>query len=167
MPLVVCVSVKAVTPVVGGTSSLTDGDSASLTCTTASSLSSGVTYEWFLGGVAISGATSSPYTTAVSMSDDGNVYTCKVIFNGVTSDVSSNTVTLTGERKSRFHVCVCVCVCVWGGGGGPVGDGENEMAVKSLGTGHCGRTRTRRRCVDRVRWKVAGCSGSLAPEVVP
>ena len=96
--LVVWVSVKAVTPVVGGTSSLTDGDSASLTCTTASSLSSGVTYEWFLGGVAISGATSSPYTaTAVSMSDDGNAYTCKVTFNGVTSDVSSNTVTLTGE----------------------------------------------------------------------
>ena len=99
MSLVVCVSVKAVTPVVGGTSSLTDGDSASLTCTTASSLSSGVTYEWFLGGVAISGATSSPYTTAVSMSDDGNAYTCKVTFNGVTSDVSSNTVTLTGESK--------------------------------------------------------------------
>ncbi len=99
MSLVVCVSVKAVTPVVGGTSSLTDGDSASLTCTTTSSLSSGVTYEWFLGGVAISGATSSPYTTAVSMSDDGNAYTCKVTFNGVTSDVSSNTVTLTGEPK--------------------------------------------------------------------
>ena len=76
MSLVVCVSVKPVTPVVGGTSSLTDGDSASLTCTTASSLSSGVTYEWFLGGVAISGATSSPYTTAVSMSDDCNDYTC-------------------------------------------------------------------------------------------
>ena len=99
MSLVVCVSVKAVTPVVGGTSSLTDGDSASLTCTTTSSLSSGVTYEWFLGGVAISGATSSPYTTAVSMSDDGNTYTCKVTFNGETSDVSSNTVTLTGEPK--------------------------------------------------------------------
>ena len=98
MSLVVWVSVKAVTPVVGGTSSLTDGDSASLTCTTASSLSSGVTYEWFLGGVAISGATSSPYTTtAVSMSDDGNAYTCKVTFNGVTSDLSSNTVALTGE----------------------------------------------------------------------
>ena len=97
MSLVVCVSVKAVTPVVGGTSSLTDGDSASLTCTTTSSLSSGVTYEWFLGGVAISGATSSPYTTAVSMSDDGNAYTCKVTFNGVTSDLSSNTVALTGE----------------------------------------------------------------------
>ena len=99
MFLVVCVTVKAVTPVVGGTSSLTDGDSASLTCTTTSSLSSGVTYEWFLGGVAISGATSSPYTTAVSMSDDGNAYTCKVTFNGETSDVSSNTVTLTGEQK--------------------------------------------------------------------
>ena len=99
MSLVVCVSVKAVTPVVGGTSSLTDGDSASLTCTTTSSLSSGVTYEWFLGGVAISGATSSPYTTAVSMSDDGNAYTCKVTFNGETSDISSNTVTLTGEPK--------------------------------------------------------------------
>ena len=99
MSLVACVSVKAVTPVVGGTSSLTDGDSASLTCTTTSSLSSGVTYEWFLGGVAILGATSSPYTTAVSMSDDGNAYTCKVTFNGVTSDVSSNTVTLTGESK--------------------------------------------------------------------
>ena len=99
MYLVVCVSVKAVTPVVGGTSSLTDGDSASLTCTTTSSLSSGVTYEWFLGGVAISGATSSPYTTAVSMSDDGNAYTCKVTFNGETSDISSNTVTLTGEPK--------------------------------------------------------------------
>ena len=65
MSLVVCVSVKAVTPVVGGTSSLTDGDSASLTCTTTSSLSSGVTYEWFLGGVAISGATSSPYTLSL------------------------------------------------------------------------------------------------------
>ena len=99
MYLVVCVSVKAVTPVVGGTSSLTDGDSASLTCTSTSSLSSGVTYEWFLGGVAISGATSSPYTTAVSMSDDGNAYTCKVTFNGETSDISSNTVTLTGEPK--------------------------------------------------------------------
>ena len=99
MFLVVCVTVKAVTPVVGGTSSLTDGDSASLTCTTTSSLSSGVTYEWFLGGVAISGATSSPYTTAVSMSDDGNAYTCKVTFNGETSDISSNTVTLTGESK--------------------------------------------------------------------
>ena len=99
MYLVVCISVKAVTPVVGGTSSLTDGDSASLSCTTTSSLSSGVTYEWFLGGVAISGATSSPYTTAVSMSDDGNAYTCKVTFNGETSDISSNTVTLTGETK--------------------------------------------------------------------
>ena len=99
MLLVVCISVKPVTPVVGGTSSLTDGDSASLTCTTTSSLSSGVTYEWFLGGVAISGATSSPYTTAVSMSDDGNAYTCKVTFNGETSDISSNTVTLTGEQK--------------------------------------------------------------------
>ena len=99
MSLVVCVSVKAVTPVVGGTSSLTDGDSASLTCTTTSSLSSGVTYEWFLGGVAISGATSSPYTTTVSMSDDGNAYTCKVTFNGETSDISSNSVTLTGESK--------------------------------------------------------------------
>ena len=111
MSLVVCISVKAVTPVVGGTSSLTDGDSASLTCTTTSSLSSGVTYEWFLGGVAISGATSSPYTTAVSMSDDGNAYTCKVTFNGETSDISSNTVTLTGEPKRSFEVCV------WGEGG--------------------------------------------------
>ena len=106
MSLVVCISVKAVTPVVGGTSSLTDGDSASLTCTTTSSLSSGVTYEWFLGGVSISGATSSPYTTAVSMSDDGNAYTCKVTFNGETSDISSNTVTLTGEPKRSFEVCV-------------------------------------------------------------
>ena len=149
MSLVVCVSVKAVTPVVGGTSSLTDGDSASLTCTTASSLLSGVTYEWFLGGVAISGATSSPFTTPVSMSDDGNAYTCKVTFNGVTSDVSSNTVTLTGEQnRSFFEVCVRVCVfvrmCV-----GPVGVGESVMTVKSLGTGHGGRTRRRRRCVER------------------
>ena len=40
-------------------------------------------------------------------------------------------------------VCSCVRVCVW-----PVGDGESAMAVKSLGTGHCGRTRRRRRCVE-------------------
>ena len=94
------VSVKPQTPTVSGSSSLTDGDTANLTCTTASSLSTGVTYEWLLAGTAISGATSSPYTTAVAMTDDGNAYTCKVTFNGVTSDVSSNTVTLTGEHKS-------------------------------------------------------------------
>ena len=94
------ISVKPQTPTVSGSSSLTDGDTASLTCTTASSITTGVTYEWLLAGTAISGATSSPYTTAVTMSDDGNAYTCKVTFNGVTSDVSSNTVTLTGEHKS-------------------------------------------------------------------
>ena len=93
------ISVKPQTPTVGGSSSLIDGDTASLTCTTASSLTSGVTYEWLLAGTAISGATSSPYTTAVTMSDDGNAYTCKVTFNGVTSDVSSNAVTLSGEEK--------------------------------------------------------------------
>ncbi|WP_368857668.1 immunoglobulin domain-containing protein [Thiolapillus sp.] len=97
--LFVYVSVKPQTPTVSGTSSLTDGDTASLTCTTASSLTTGVTYEWLLAGTAISGATSSPYTTAVTMSDDGNAYTCKVTFNGVTSDVSSNAVTLSGEEK--------------------------------------------------------------------
>ena len=102
MSLVVCVSVKAVTPVVGGISSLTDGDSASLTCTTTSSLSSGVTYEWFLGGVTISGASSSPYTTAVSMSDDGNAYTCKVTFNGETSDISSNTACVSKFQPRKF-----------------------------------------------------------------
>ena len=37
-----------------------------------------------------------------------------------------------------------VRVCV-----GPVCDCESAMAVKSLGTGHGGRTRMRRRCVER------------------
>ena len=32
---------------------------------------------------------------------------------------------------------------------GPVGDGESAMAVKSLGTGHGGRTRRKRRSVQR------------------
>ena len=43
-------------------------------------------------------------------------------------------------------MCVCSCLraCV-----GPVGDGESAMAVKSLGTGHGGRTRRRRRCVEK------------------
>ena len=100
----VFVSVKPQTPNVGGSSSLTDGDTASLTCITASSITTGVTYEWLLAGTAISGATSSPYTTAVTMSDDGNVYTCRVTFNGVTSDVSSNTVTLTGEQKPEIYL---------------------------------------------------------------
>ena len=44
-------------------------------------------------------------------------------------------------------------VCAGDGGGvwvvGAVGDGESAMAVKSLGTGHGGRTRRRRRCVER------------------
>lgn len=94
------VAVKAQTPTVSGTSSLTDGDTTTLTCSSASSPLSGATYEWYLGGVLISGATSSSHTTsAVSMSNDGNVYTCKVTFNAVTSDISSNSVTLTGECK--------------------------------------------------------------------
>ena len=52
-------------------------------------------------------------------------------------------------------VCVraCVHLCV-----GPVGDGESAMAVKSLGTGHGGRTQRRRRCVHGEelggRWRV-------------
>ena len=102
--LFVYVSVKPQTPTVSGTSSLTDGDTASLTCTTASSLTTGVTYEWLLAGTAISGATSSPYTTAVTMSDDGNAYTCKVTFNGVTSDVSSNAVTFTGDLSCVWYI---------------------------------------------------------------
>ena len=46
-------------------------------------------------------------------------------------------------------------MCVGGGGEvmfvcvGSVGDGESAMAVKSLGTGHGGRTRRKRRCVER------------------
>ena len=98
MPLSVYVSVKPQTPTVGGSSSVTDGDSASLTCTAPSLPATGATYEWFLGGVAIAGATTNQYTTTVTMSDDGNVYTCRVTVNGVTSDVSSNAVTLSGEK---------------------------------------------------------------------
>lgn len=91
-------AVKAQTPTVSGSSSLTDGDSTTLTCASASSSLSGETYEWYENGILVSGATSSTYTKAsVSMSDDGKAYTCKVIFNSVTSDVSSNSVTLTGE----------------------------------------------------------------------
>ena len=41
-------------------------------------------------------------------------------------------------------VRACVRMCV-----GPVGVGESVMTVKSLGTGHGGRTRRRRRCVER------------------
>ena len=95
------VAVKAQAPTVSGTSSLTDGDTTTLTCTSASSLS-GATYEWYANSNLISGATSNTYTTpAVSMSDDGNVYTCKVIFNAVTSDISSNSVTLTGSFANQ------------------------------------------------------------------
>ena len=101
------ISVKPQTPTVTGTSSLTDGDTASLTCITASSLTTGVTYEWLLAGTAIPGATSSSYTvSALTMADDGSAYTCKVTFNAVTSDVSSNTVTLTGKLKKADLICV-------------------------------------------------------------
>ena len=92
---------KPVTPTVVGTTSLTDGDGLSLSCTTTSSLSSGDTYQWFLAGVAISGETSSTYSTTVTMSDDGNAYTCTVTFNSQTSDTSSNTATLTGKPDKR------------------------------------------------------------------
>ena len=102
MPLSVYVSIKPQTPIVGGNSSVTDGDSANLTCTAPSLPATGATYEWFLGGVAIAGATTNPYTTTVTMNDDGNVYTCRVTVNGVTSDVSSNAVTLSGEQAKRI-----------------------------------------------------------------
>ncbi|XP_070181334.1 serine-rich adhesin for platelets-like [Littorina saxatilis] len=93
-------SVKAQTPTVSGTSSLTDGDTTTLTCSSASSPLSGASYEWYANGIAVSGASSSTYTTPVfSMSDDGKVYTCKVVFNAVTSDISSTSVTLTGEYE--------------------------------------------------------------------
>ena len=47
-------------------------------------------------------------------------------------------------------MCVCVCVCVRAHARvSPVGDDESAMAVKSLGTGHGGRTRRKRRCVER------------------
>ena len=101
LSLFVYVSVKPQTPTVSGSSSLTDGDTTSLTCTTASSLTTGVTYEWLLAGTVISGATSSVYmVSAVTLSDDGNAYTCRVTFNSVTSDVSSNEATLTGEHNT-------------------------------------------------------------------
>lgn len=91
---------KAQTPTVSGTSSLTDGDTTTLTCSSASSPLSGASYEWYADGIAVSGASSSTYTTpVVSMSDDGKVYTCKVVFNAVTSDISSTSVTLTGEYE--------------------------------------------------------------------
>ena len=56
---------------------------------------------------------------------------------------------------------MCVCVCVW-----PVGDGESAVAVKSLGRGHCGRTRRRRRCVERNLVDGGYNSGSRGPEAV-
>lgn len=79
---------------------MTDGDTTTLTCSSVSSPLVGATYEWYADGIAVSGASSSTYTTpAVSMSDDGKVYTCKVVFNTVTSDISSTSVTLTGEYE--------------------------------------------------------------------
>ncbi|XP_070181311.1 serine-rich adhesin for platelets-like [Littorina saxatilis] len=89
-------SVKPQTPIINGTASLMDGESTNLTCSSASSPMVNATYEWYADGIAVSGASSSTYTTpAVSMSDDGKVYTCKVVFNAVTSDISSTSVTLT------------------------------------------------------------------------
>ena len=43
----------------------------------------------------------------------------------------------------------------------PVGDGESAMAVKSLGTGHGGRTRRRRTCGEELggRWLVVAAVG--------
>lgn len=109
------ITVKAQTPTVSGTSGLTDGDTTTVTCSSGSSPLSGATYEWYANAVLISGASSSTYTTpAVSISDDGNVYTCKVIFNTVTSDISSTSVTLTGElKRSKRSVqsMLCRIVC--------------------------------------------------------
>ena len=93
-------AVKAQTPTVSGTSSLTEGGTTILTCASGSSPLTGATYEWYEDGSLVSGATSSSYTIAgVGMSHDAKAYTCKVIFNAVTSDLSSNSVTLTGEYR--------------------------------------------------------------------
>ena len=97
------------TPTVGGTTSLTDGDTLSLTCTTTSSLASGDTYKWYLNGGEISGQTSSSYSTTVSLSHDGNAYTCAVIFNSQQSDTSSNTATLTGIPNTNGWDVFAVC----------------------------------------------------------
>ena len=53
-----------------------------------------LTYQWKKGGVAISGATLSSYTTpALTLSDSGAVFTCEV--TGVLGTVTSNGATLT------------------------------------------------------------------------
>ena len=92
-----CISVKAQTPIVNGTATVTDGSTTTLTCTSASSLS-GESYVWKKNSATVTGATSSTYTTpSVTMSSNGDVYTCAVTFNSETSDDSASGVTLTGR----------------------------------------------------------------------
>ena len=90
-------SVKAQTPAVSGTAVVTDGTTTTLTCTSASSPLTSASYVWKQNGNTVAGAVSSTYTTpSVTMSNHGDVYTCAVTFNTVTSDDSTTGVTLTG-----------------------------------------------------------------------
>ena len=61
-------------------------------------------------------------------------------------------------------MCVCsnVRMCV-----GPVGDCESAMDVKVLGQGTVAGLGGDIGVWRGGRWKVAGCSGSRGPEVVP
>ena len=88
---------KPQTPTISGTAVVTDGTTTTLTCTTASSLT-GASYVWKQNGGTVAGAVSSTYTTpSVTMSNHGDVYTCAVTFNSVTSDDTVSGLTLTGE----------------------------------------------------------------------
>ena len=97
---------KAKTPVVSGTATVTDGTTTTLTCTSASSPLTGASYVWKQNGVTVTGATSSTYTTpGVAMSNHGDAYTCAVTFNTVTSDDSSTGLTLTGIK---YLLCLLI-----------------------------------------------------------
>ena len=90
-------SVKAKTPFISGISLVQDRSTTTLTCTSLTSPLTGAIYLWKQYGMLSTKTSSNTHTTpSVTMSNHGDVYTCAVTINTVTSDDSSNSITLTG-----------------------------------------------------------------------
>ena len=101
------VSVRAEAPTISGTSLVTDGGSTTLVCTSTTQNLISATYVWKENNVVLPSVTGSSYTTpALSLANNGNQYKCAVTVNGVTSDDSTTTVTLSGKLILFVHVSV-------------------------------------------------------------
>ena len=112
------IAAKPLTPDVSSTE-VTAGVATTLTCASTSITAgmSDVSYVWKLNGKEVKGATtndrSSTYVTpTLTMENDGDVYTCAVLVNGVPSDGGS----VTLSRKFPFllisHLTTCKVILI-------------------------------------------------------